>query len=204
MSDRGPLEEACCHSVEALGRALELHDYRRGAFAETAAHCARVTGLAMLLARRVAPELAADCRLAHGFRLHDIGMIGVSDTILQKSGTLSPGELDELREHPLLGERIVAPMSFLGPVVRQVVGAHHERFDGSGYPRHLEGAEIPLPARIFALADAYDAMTSDRPHRTALPGELALEEIERQAGARFDPGLARTFAQLLREPVVSA
>jgi HD-GYP domain-containing protein (c-di-GMP phosphodiesterase class II) len=195
------LEEACSLTVEALARALELHDYRRGLFAETGAHGARVTQLALLLAERVAPELAADCRLAHGFRLHDIGMLGVSDRILQKPGKLTPDELDELREHPLLGERIVAPISYLSGVARQVIGAHHERWDGSGYPRRLEGSRIPLAARIFALADAYDSMTTDQPHRRALPVDIVLEEIEHQSGAHFDPELAPVFLTLVESRV---
>ena len=144
----------------------------------------RVTRLALQLAERVAPELAADPGLEYGFRLHDIGMIGVSDSILQKRGQLTPDELDQVREHPLLGERIVAPVSYLSGIARQVIGAHHERWDGTGYPRRLEGERIPLPARIFALADVYDAMTSDQPYRSALPVDVALDEIEQRSRGR--------------------
>jgi putative two-component system response regulator len=197
------LEEACSLTVEALARALELHDYRRGLFAETGAHGARVTQLALLLAERVAPELAADRRLAHGFRLHDIGMLGVSDSILQKRGRLTPDELDELREHPLLGERIVAPISYLSGIARQVIGAHHEKWDGTGYPRRLEGTRIPLPARIFALADAYDSMTTDQPHRRALPVDIVLDEIEQQSSGHFDPDLIPVFLELVQSGVGS-
>src|SRR5581483_3961615 len=142
--------------VEALVRALELHDYRRGLFGENEGHGIRVTRLALRLAERVAPELAADPRLEYGFRLHDIGMIGVSDSILSKRGSLTQDELDEVREHPLLGERIVASVSCLRGIARQVIGAHHERWNGSGYPRRLEAERIPLAARIFALADVFD------------------------------------------------
>src|SRR5581483_2869319 len=173
--------------VEALVRALELHDYRRGLFAETETHGVRVTRLALQLAERVAPELAADPRLEYGFRLHDIGMIGVSDSILTKRGTLNGDELAEMREHPLLGERIVSPVSCLSGIARQVIGAHHERWNGSGYPRRLERQRIPLPARIFTLADVYDAMTNEQPYRNALAPETALAEIERGAGVLFDP-----------------
>src|SRR5581483_2206692 len=134
--------------VEALVRALELHDYRRGLFGENEGHGIRVT--------RVALRLAADPRLEYGFRLHDIGMIGVSDSILSKRGSLTQDELDEVREHPLLGERIVASVSCLRGIARQVIGAHHERWNGSGYPRRLEAERIPLAARIFALADVFD------------------------------------------------
>ncbi|HET7044530.1 MAG TPA: HD domain-containing phosphohydrolase [Gaiellaceae bacterium] len=189
--------EACMVTVEALSRALELHDYRRGAFAENGNHGARVTALALRLAERTAPELAADPRLAFGFRLHDIGMIGVSDSILRKQGPLTFEELHEVREHPLLGERIVAPIAYLSGVARQVIGAHHEKWDGSGYPRRLEEERIPLAARIFSLADAFDAMTTDQPYRGALPFDVALGEIDAKAGSHFDPTLAPVFLELV-------
>jgi len=184
--------------VEALARALELHDYRRGSFGETAAHAARVTQLALELAEAVAPELAADPRLAAGFRLHDIGMIGIPVQVLAKRGPLSPDEVNEIREHPWLGERIVAPVGCLSGVARQVIGCHHERWDGSGYPRGIGGAEIPLAARIFAVADAYDSMTNEQPYREALDHEAALAELERSAGGHCDPALVPRFVALRR------
>jgi HD-GYP domain-containing protein (c-di-GMP phosphodiesterase class II) len=190
--------------VEALARALELHDYRRGLFAETESHAWRVTRLAMQLAERVAPELAADPRLEYGFRLHDIGMIGVSSEIYRKPGGLTRDELDEVREHPLLGERIVAPVSYLNGVVRQVIGAHHERWNGSGYPRRLEGERAPLAARIFALADVYDSMTSEQPWRNALSPDIALAEINRSAGILFDPELVPVFLELVESATLLA
>jgi HD-GYP domain-containing protein (c-di-GMP phosphodiesterase class II) len=183
-------------TVESLTRALELHDYGRGRFGETAAHASRVTRLALHLAERVAPVLARDPQLAHGFRLHDIGMIGVSNSILIKPGPLTQAELDEIREHPWLGERIVAPVPSLSGLARQVIGSHHERWDGSGYPRGLNGEEIPLAARIFAIADAFDAMTNDQPYRDALPVNHALTEIASKAGGDFDPWLAEAFLAL--------
>jgi HD-GYP domain-containing protein (c-di-GMP phosphodiesterase class II) len=187
--------------VEALARALELHDYRRGLFAETESHAWRVTRLALQLAERVAPELAADPRLEYGFRLHDIGMIGVSSEIYRKPGGLTRDELDEVREHPLLGERIVAPVGCLSGIARQVIGAHHERWDGSGYPRRLERERIPLAARIFGLADVYDAMTSEQPWRSALGPIVALAAIERNAGILFDPELVPVFVEIV-EPAL--
>jgi|SRR5581483_804972 len=190
--------------VEALARALELHDYRRGLFAETESHAVRVTRLALQLAERVAPELAADPALEYGFRLHDIGMIGVSTDILTKRGKLTRNELDEVREHPLLGERIVAPVHCLNGIARQVIGAHHERWDGSGYPRRLEGERIPLPARIFTLADVFDAMTSEQPWRHALDPETALDEIERSSGKLFDPELVNVFLELVEPAALLA
>jgi HD-GYP domain-containing protein (c-di-GMP phosphodiesterase class II) len=152
-----------------------------------------VTGVAMRLAQIVAPELCESPQLEHGFRLHDIGMLGVSDHILLKRGPLSQSELDEIREHPWLGERIVAHAPYLSGVARQVIGSHHEKWDGTGYPRRLEGADIPLAARIFAIADAYDSMTSHQPYREALPVEFAFVEISDKAGTHFDPVLAEAF-----------
>jgi HD-GYP domain-containing protein (c-di-GMP phosphodiesterase class II) len=195
------IEEAGAETVQALARALELHDYGRGQFAETDAHSVRVTRLAMQLAERVAPELAADPRLEWGFRLHDIGMLGVSDAILRKRGRLTADELAQVREHPLLGERIVAQVSYLNGIARQVIGAHHERWNGSGYPRRLEADRIPLPARIFALADVYDAMTSDQPYRDAFPIEVVLDHIESGSGTQFDPELVEPFLTLVAERI---
>lgn len=185
--------EATAATVEALARALELHDYRRGRFGETSAHTARVTQLALRLAESVAPELVLDPQLAYGFRLHDIGMIGVSNATLLKPGALTPAEVDEIREHPWLGERIVAPVPALNGLTRQVIACHHERWDGSGYPRGLRGIEIPLPARIFAVADAYDAMTNDQPYRDALTLQEARAEIQAKAGLEFDPDVVAGF-----------
>ena len=176
--------------------ALELHDYRRGRFGETSSHTARVTQLALRLAEEVAPELALDAQLAYGFRLHDIGMIGVSNATLLKPGALTPAEVDEIREHPWLGERIVAPVPALGGLTRQVIACHHERWDGSGYPRGLRGIEIPLAARVFAVVDAYDAMTNDQPYRDALAKRKRGDEIHAKAGLEFDPDVVAAFLSL--------
>src|SRR5581483_7053462 len=197
-----PTLESTAATVEALARALELHDYARGRFGETSSHTARVTQLALQLAERVAPELVLDPQLAYGFRLHDIGMIGVSNATLMKPGALTPDEVDEIREHPWLGERIVAPVPALGGLARQVIASHHERWDGSGYPRGLRGAEIPLAARIFAVVDAYDAMTNDQPYRAALAADDARTELRTRAGLDFDPDVVAAFLEL--EPIQPA
>jgi len=191
--------DAAAAIVRALSRALELRDYRRGEFAETRDHCERVTRIATRLAVVAAPDLAADPKLEYGFRLHDIGMLAISDMILLKQGPLNERELDEIREHPWLGERIVAHAPYLNGLARQVIGSHHEKWDGSGYPRRLEAEEIPLAARIFAVADAFDAMTSQQPYREALPVESALSEISDKAGSHFDPELAHVFVSLANE-----
>jgi HD-GYP domain-containing protein (c-di-GMP phosphodiesterase class II) len=192
--------EVVAATVEALARALELHDYRRGPFGETAAHTARVTQLALSLTEHVAPELLLDPQLAHGYRLHDIGMIGVSNATLLKPGALTSAELDEVREHPWLGERIVAPVPALGGLARQVIACHHERWDGSGYPRGLRGVEIPLAARIFAVIDSFDAMINEQPYRDALPLEAVRDELLAKAGLEFDPDVVTAFLELELPP----
>ena len=179
--------------VDALVRALELRDYRRGKFAETREHADRVTLLAANLAGKVAPELLQDPRFEHGCRLHDIGMLAVPDAVLLKRTALTPAELDEIREHPWLGERIVATVPGLDGLCRQVIGSHHEHFDGNGYPRGQRGEEIPLGARVFTIADSFDAMTHDQPWRSALSVEHALEEMRRDAGSHWDPELTAVF-----------
>jgi putative two-component system response regulator len=190
--------------VEALARALELHDYRRGLFAETESHAVRVTRLALQLAEQVAPDLAADPRLEYGFRLHDIGMIGVSNEILSKPGRLSRDELAEVREHPLLGERIVAPIGFLNGVARQVIGAHHERWDGSGYPRGLKGEAIPIEGRVVAVADVFDALTTKRPYKEAMPLLAARQYLSDKKGREFDPACVDAFLSRWDEVVAIA
>jgi HD-GYP domain-containing protein (c-di-GMP phosphodiesterase class II) len=197
--ERLSVDDACAFAVDALARALELHDYRRGSFAETTAHGDRVTALALTLVESVGLDVAGDPQLVWGFRLHDIGMLGVSPAILAQPKVLDAQQLDEVREHPWLGECIVASVPYLNGVARQVIGCHHEKWDGSGYPRGLSGGEIPLAARIFALADAFDAMTNDQPYRHALPAELAVAEIAAKSGAHFDPELAAVFLRLVAD-----
>jgi HD-GYP domain-containing protein (c-di-GMP phosphodiesterase class II) len=179
--------------VFALMRALELRDYRRGKFGETREHIDRVAQLAVRLASRVAPELLLDPRFEHGCRLHDIGMLAVPDAVLLKRTALTAAELDEIREHPWLGERIVATVPGLDGPCRQVIGSHHERWDGSGYPRGQRAEEIPLVARIFMIADSFDAMTHEQPWRAALPHDHACEEIGRVGGTHLDPELTSVF-----------
>jgi HD-GYP domain-containing protein (c-di-GMP phosphodiesterase class II) len=186
------LEEAYELTVAALAAALELRDD------ETGSHARRVTELAHELARAVDPALSADRELRYGFLLHDIGKIGIPDAILLKPGSLTPAEQEQLHLHPVLGEQLVAALPHLQGVAREVIAYHHERWDGSGYPWGLRGTQIPLPARIFAVADAFDAITSDRPYKPALPAEAALAEIERQAGRQFDPAVVDALLTLMR------
>jgi len=181
------LEASYATTVRALAAALELRDDATGRHAE------RVSALALALAQAIDAELAADPALAYGFLLHDIGKIGIPDAVLLKPGHLEPDELALMRTHPELGERIVAGISYLAGTARDVIASHHERWDGSGYPAGKAGLEIPPAARIFAIADAYDAMTSDRPYRAALTTEQARTQIAEGAGTHFDPALVPVF-----------
>lgn len=169
--------------ARALASALELKDTYTGGHAE------RVTALALRLARNAALEDApVDEDLEIAFLLHDVGKIGIPESILGKPGGLTDTERRVLETHPILGERIVAPLG-LATCVRHVIRHHHERWDGRGYPDRLSGYEIPSCARIFAIADVIDAMTSVRPYRRPVSFEQAMQEIETEAGRHFDPEL---------------
>ena len=124
--------------------------------------------------------------------LHDVGKIGVPESVLQKTGRLTPEEFEQMKKHPQIGARILADVKQVKPLVPGVL-YHHERYDGKGYPAGLAGSDIPLMGRIICLADCFDAMTSNRTYRKALPLEVALTEIRRCAGTQFDPALAEAF-----------
>ncbi len=191
------LEDSYSTTVRALAAEIELRDDVTGG------HSERVTMLALRLAERVAPELLGDPQLEYGFLLHDIGKIGVPDAVLLKPGNLEPEERRLIELHPVQGERILAQIPYLGGVARDIAVAHHERWDGGGYPAGLVGTEIPLAARIFAVVDTFDAMTNDRPYRRALPVLHALAEIERQAGRQFDPDIVGEFVALVADAVAA-
>ena len=130
--------------------------------------------------------------LGHGVLLHDIGKIGIPDAILLKPGPLTPEEWTIMRRHPEIGRALIEKIPFLRGAV-PIVWSHHEKWDGTGYPRGLKGAEIPLGARIFMVVDAFDAMTFDRPYSKAKPFDVAKAEIRRCAGAHFDPVVVESF-----------
>lgn len=155
----------------------------------------RVASLATMLAAVVAPDLAREPHLALGFLLHDVGEIAIPDHVLLKPGELSTAERSVLVNHPALGAEIVGRADLLRPVV-PIIRHHHERWDGTGYPDRLAGTDIPVGARVFAVADAADAMLTDRPYRAALSlGEVCLE-LERAAGSQFDPDAVSGFLGL--------
>lgn len=179
-------------TMETLAFLIEANDVG------TRRHLDRTRDLALALARIVDPELAEQPETAHGFLLHDIGKVGIPERLLAKRGPLSPSEWEVMRTHPVVGAHIVTPIRVLGDAV-DVVRFHHERYDGGGYPHGLKGEEIPLVARIFSVADAFDAITSDRPYRAARSPEDALEEILRCSGMQFDPQVVEAFALLFEE-----
>lgn len=173
--------------MRSLVAAIELRDEAIGY------HNERVSAIALELSSVVAPRLVADPSLLYGFLLHDIGKLGIPDSVLHKPAPLDADEMLTMQTHPCLGERIVSPLTFLHGVARDVIVCHHEQWDGQGYPRGLRGEAIPLSARIFSIADAYDAMTSDRPYRRSLGHREAIRRIDDAAGTQFDPVLAAVF-----------
>lgn len=190
------LQEAYQATLEALSGALDLRDH------ETEGHGRRVTRLAVALAQELGyPEKELDS-LVYGAMLHDVGKIGIPDDVLLKPGPLTPEQWEIIRKHPSLGYRVLSKIKFLNGAA-EIVRAHHERYDGKGYPRGLAGEKIPLGARIFAVVDAYDAMTCDRPYRKALPHEEAIAELKRNAGTQFDPRVVKTFLRLVESGILS-
>jgi len=173
-------------TVSALVSALDSREH------ETANHSLRVTLYTLALAERLNVPGKDLPGIIKGALLHDVGKIGVPDQILLKPGKLTPEEWIEMRKHPQIGYDILKRIKFLEPAV-EIVYCHQEKFDGTGYPRGLRSEEIPLGARIFAVADTLDAMTSDRVYRKALPYETARQEIIRCSGTQFDPKVAEAF-----------
>jgi ribonuclease P protein subunit RPR2 len=182
------LQQAYRQTTGALADALEAKDSR------TSLHAVRVQRYALEITRAVDRTLLDDPSLEHGFLLHDIGKIAVPDAILNKPGPLTGRERDLVQQHPVVGAEILAAVALLQGQGLEVVRSHHERWDGAGYPNGLAGTEIALGARIFAVADTLDAMTTDRPYRKALRWEDAIDEILGQDGRQFDPVVVGAFA----------
>jgi ribonuclease P protein subunit RPR2 len=184
---RRTLERSYREALGALTIALESRDHSTGR------HSIRVQRYALALTGAVAPELLLDPSTEFGYLLHDIGKVGIPDVILQKPGPLTPDERRIMEGHPVLGAQIIAGVKMLEGHGAAIVRHHHERWDGHGYPDGLAGEAIPLPARIFAVADALDAITSDRPYRRGGSWDAAVAEIERGAGGQFDPAIVACF-----------
>jgi len=183
------LERSYDITLEALGDALDLKD------AETEGHSRRVTAYTIALARHCGVDLAQSRIIARGAFLHDIGKMAIPDAILLKPGRLDPEEQAIMREHCARGYQIVRKIPFLEEAA-EIVYSHQEYYDGNGYPRGLRADEIPLGARIFAVADTLDAITSDRPYRKARTYAVAREEIARCGGTQFDPHVVDVYLGL--------
>ncbi|MBI3610015.1 MAG: response regulator [Nitrospirae bacterium] len=191
------LEEFYFDTVNALAQAIEVKDVYTGG------HGDRLVDLAIAIAERLGVPPAEKTWLKYAAALHDIGKIGVKETILTKPGKLTPEEYDEMKTHPAKGAEILKEVKFLAPVV-PIVYHHQERYDGRGYPDGLSGDQIPIGSRIVAVLDAFDAMTTNRPYRKKLPFETAVNELRRHSGVQFDPEVVEAFIQVVAETSYTA
>jgi len=180
------LEQADAAFAEALAAALDIREH------ETGDHSKRVACHTLVLARRFTSDADKLRQIYWGSLLHDIGKIGIPDAILLKQGQLNEDEWNEMRTHPEKGYRIISQIPDMKEAA-EIVLSHEERFDGSGYPRGLRGEQICLGARLFAVIDTLDAITSDRPYRKANTFEQARDEIVRMSGTQFDPVAVQAF-----------
>ncbi len=179
-------------TIEGWARALELRDR------ETEGHTRRVTEMTLSLARAVGMDETELVHVRRGALLHDIGKMAIPDAILFKPGPLTPEEWAVMRRHPHYALQLLSPIAYLQPAL-DIPYCHHERWDGSGYPRGLKGTEIPLAARLFAVVDVFDALTSERPYRRAWSRQEALEYLRQQAGRQFDPEIVALFLRMAQE-----
>ncbi len=176
-------------TIEGWSNALDLRDK------ETEGHTLRVTQKSVEFARALGVGEAQLEHVRMGALLHDVGKLGVPDSVLLKPGKLTEEEWVVMRKHPVYAYEWLSPIDFLKEAI-QIPYCHHEKWDGSGYPRHLRGEEIPLYARLFAIVDVWDALCSDRPYRAAMPEAEVLEYIQKDAGKHFDPELVKVFMEL--------
>ncbi|MDX6695928.1 MAG: cyclic di-GMP phosphodiesterase [Blastocatellia bacterium] len=183
------IEDSYRSTLKALAVALETRDR------DTHGHSERVVSFSLRLGSELGLDEEQLRSLEFGALLHDIGKIGIADAVLRKPAPLTAEEWRQMREHPSLGQSILRGIKFLEGAAR-VVGEHHEKWDGSGYPRGLKGSAIDLNARVFAVADAFDAITSDRVYRAGKPYESAIAELETYAGRQFDPQVVAAFRRI--------
>ncbi len=194
------IQEIFLQGVQMLARALEAKDaYTRG-------HSIRVSRYAVATARKLGFDGADLQHIRLGGELHDIGKIGTRESLLLKPGTLTPDEVGQIREHPALGEQMLAPLAHESPAVLRCVRSHHERVDGAGFPDGLGGDAIPIEARIIAVADSFDAMTTQRPYRAPYDADDALAELRRVSGSQLDARVVLAFDSVYTEvaPLVPA
>jgi response regulator RpfG family c-di-GMP phosphodiesterase len=179
-------------TIEGWSRAMDLRDR------ETEGHTRRVTELTLELAQRMGLPDELIVHVRRGVMLHDVGKIGVPDNILHKPGPLTDPEMEIMRRHPRLAYELIAPIAYLQPAL-DIPYCHHEKWDGTGYPRGLKGDQIPLAARLFAAVDVYDALTSDRPYRRRWAKQKAISYILEQSGRHFDPQIVEVFVKLIEK-----
>jgi putative nucleotidyltransferase with HDIG domain len=177
-------------TIEGWSRALDLRDK------ETEGHTLRVTGEAIRLARSLGVRADDLGHIRRGALLHDIGKIGVPDSILLKPGPLTEAEWAVMRRHPIIAYEMLSPIPYLHPAL-DIPYCHHEKWNGTGYPRGLRGEQIPLAARIFTVVDVWDALSSERPYRSAWHQDAARKHLQDQRGEHFDPRVVEAFLQLL-------
>jgi HD-GYP domain-containing protein (c-di-GMP phosphodiesterase class II) len=179
-------------TIEGWSRAMDLRDK------ETEGHTQRVTGITERVALALGMGGDILLHMRRGALLHDIGKMGIPDAILLKPGPLTDEEWDIMRKHPTYALEMLSPITYLRPAL-DIPYCHHEKWDGTGYPRGMKGEEIPLPARAFAIVDVWDALRSDRPYRSAWPAERVLQYVAEQSGKHFDPRVVETFLRVLKE-----
>jgi putative nucleotidyltransferase with HDIG domain len=192
--DRSNKELAAAYSatIEGLSSALELRDH------DTEGHTRRVAEMTVRLAEKMGFPVMELEILRQGALLHDIGKVGIPDSILLKPSALTLEEWDVMKQHPVYASKVIAGIEHLRPAI-DIPLYHHEKWDGSGYPKGLCADQIPLQARIFSVVDVYDALTSDRPYRSAWPHADAVAYIREQAGRHFDPNVVGTFLDLAHQ-----
>ncbi|MFN8383208.1 MAG: HD-GYP domain-containing protein [Anaerolineales bacterium] len=182
------LEQSYETTLDSWSRALDMRDK------ETEGHTQRVAELTLQTAQKMGFSKEELIHMRRGALLHDIGKLGVPDSILLKPGPLTDEETSFMRKHTQFAYELIYPIEYLRPAL-DIPTTHHEKWDGTGYPRGLKGEQIPLAARIFAIADVYDALTSDRPYRAAWSKEKAIQYIKEQSGSHFDPQIVPIFLQ---------
>ena len=190
MQAHGELQDAYEATLKGWVRALDFRDN------ETGDHSRRVTLLTVELARLMGINEDELVHVRRSALLHDIGKIAVPDSILHKTGPLTEAEWDIMRKHPQIAIEMLEPIEYLRPALA-IPFNHHERWDGTGYPRGIKGEEIPLAARIFAVVDVWDALSSDRPYRKAWPYEKIVEHMRQQSGTHFDPKVVELFLKMM-------
>lgn len=188
------LQLAYDSTIEGWSRALDLRDK------ETEGHSLRVTQMTLRLARLMKVDDAKLIHIRRGALLHDIGKLGIADAILLKPGKLNDEEWQIMKRHPQYAYEMLSPIAYLQAAL-EIPYCHHEKWDGSGYPRGLKGEEIPLAARIFAVADVWDALVSDRPYHKGWSTEEVYHYIRGEAGHYFDPQVVTLFFQIMNQPI---